>query len=71
MQENRIVEEFLKLTAFDSQSFCESEIAGYLKGNVEGDAILFSAHMDTVSPGNRKKAIVHPDGTITSAFYSS
>lgn len=104
MQENRIVEEFLKLTAFDSQSFSESEIAeylkqeleelglevtvddakerlqkerpeltkaasniyGYLKGNVEGDAILFSAHMDTVSPGNGKKAIVHPDGTITS-----
>ncbi len=31
------------------------------------EAILFSAHMDTVSPGNGKRALVHKDGTITSA----
>ena len=29
-------------------------------------AILFSSHMDTVSPGNGKKAVIHEDGTITS-----
>ncbi|MGN0295444.1 MAG: M20/M25/M40 family metallo-hydrolase [Lachnospiraceae bacterium] len=30
------------------------------------NAILFSSHMDTVAPGNGKKAIIHEDGTITS-----
>jgi tripeptide aminopeptidase len=39
---------------------------GYLKGDLEGEPILFSAHMDTVEPGNNKRAIVHNDGTITS-----
>lgn len=39
---------------------------GILKGNMSGDPILFSAHMDTVSPGNGKKAVWHPDGTVTS-----
>lgn len=41
-------------------------IYGYLKGNRPGDAVLFSSHMDTVSPGNGKKAILHEDGRITS-----
>lgn len=41
-------------------------IYGYLKGSLEGEPILFSAHMDTVQPGHNKKAIVHEDGTITS-----
>ncbi|MDY4971223.1 MAG: M20/M25/M40 family metallo-hydrolase [Lachnospiraceae bacterium] len=35
------------------------------KDNYE-KAILFSSHMDTVSPGNGKKALVHEDGRITS-----
>jgi tripeptide aminopeptidase len=39
---------------------------GYLPGNVEGDPILFSSHLDTVEPGIGKTAIVHEDGTITS-----
>lgn len=43
-----------------------SNIYGYLKGNIEGETILFSSHLDTVSPGNGKKAIVHADGKITS-----
>lgn len=101
---NRILEEFLKLISFDSESFHEREISeylkkkltdlglevseddarekllandsnriqtasniyGYLKGNIEGEIILFSSHLDTVSPGNGKKAIVHEDGKITS-----
>ena len=29
-------------------------------------ALLFSSHMDTVAPGNSKKAVIHEDGTITS-----
>lgn len=43
-----------------------------LPGNLEDEeenrkrAVLFSSHMDTVHPGNGKKAIVHEDGTITS-----
>lgn len=41
-------------------------VYGYLKGELEGDPLLFSAHMDTVEPGLNKKAIVHEDGRITS-----
>lgn len=33
-------------------------IYGYLKGNVEGEGIILSSHMDTVSPGIDKKAII-------------
>lgn len=89
MLDNRILQEFLKLTAFDAESFSEREIANYLENTLkeiglevqrdehanlyaylEGDAdsetILFSSHMDTVSPGVGKRAIVHEDGTITS-----
>lgn len=41
-------------------------IYGYLKGTLEGDPILLSAHMDTVGPGENKKAVIKEDGTITS-----
>lgn len=39
---------------------------GFLPGNVPGEPVLFSAHMDTVSPGNNKKVIWHEDGSVTS-----
>lgn len=39
---------------------------GYLEGELEGDPILLSAHLDTVEPGLNKKAVLHEDGTITS-----
>lgn len=32
-----------------------------------GNPVLFGCHLDTVSPGNGKQAILHEDGTITSA----
>lgn len=38
-----------------------------LEGNISGEPVLFSAHLDTVSPGNGKKAIVEEDGKIHSA----
>lgn len=41
-------------------------IYGFLQGELEGDPILLSAHMDTVEPGFGKKAVVHEDGRITS-----
>jgi tripeptide aminopeptidase len=41
-------------------------VYGYLKGTLEGEALLFSAHMDTVEPGVKKKAVLQEDGTITS-----
>lgn len=37
-----------------------------LPGTREGPPLLFSAHMDTVSPGTGKKAVFQPDGRITS-----
>ena len=39
---------------------------GFLPGTRNGDALLFSAHMDTVSPGKGKRAILHEDGRISS-----
>lgn len=38
----------------------------YIKGTLPGEPILFAAHMDTVRPGNGKKAVIHEDGIITS-----
>lgn len=40
-------------------------IIARLKGNTEGDAILFSCHMDTVAPGKNIKPIIK-DGVIYS-----
>ena len=91
----RLLNEFFKLQAFDSISFHENEILDYVyntlkdlglrvevdnagkilakennldnhsKGNIYAylkgdldDSILFSAHLDTVSPGIGKKAIL-------------
>ncbi len=93
----RLVDEFLELTAIDSLSLGEREIAdrlitklknigfevfeddagkhyggnagniyAFLNGSKNTPPVLFSAHMDTVSPGIGKKAIVHEDGKITS-----
>jgi tripeptide aminopeptidase len=39
---------------------------GFLEGSLPGKPILLSAHLDTVTPGKGKRAIFHPDGTITS-----
>ncbi|MCR4904132.1 MAG: M20/M25/M40 family metallo-hydrolase [Butyrivibrio sp.] len=103
---DRILNEFIKLVSFDSESYHERKIADYLidelgrigieaqedrayeilsneavieknsynAGNIfartpatgSGKPLLFSAHMDTVKPGNGKRAIVQEDGRITS-----
>ena len=42
-------------------------INGFLPGTIEGEPILFSGHMDTVEPSSGKRAVIHPDGKITSA----
>ena len=39
---------------------------GFLKGTIPGLPLLFSAHMDTVKPGENKHPVLHEDGTITS-----
>lgn len=41
-------------------------VYGYLPGELPGEPLLFSAHMDTVEPGKGKKAVCHEDGRITS-----
>ncbi len=89
VNEKRLIEEFIRLTAIDAPSGEETDMRAYLTGALAkldipaetdgagnlfarlpgtraGDAILFSAHMDTVSPGRGKKAVLHADGTITS-----
>lgn len=39
---------------------------GILAGTADREPVLFSAHMDTVSPGIGKRATVRDDGTVTS-----
>lgn len=41
-------------------------IYGRMQGNSAGEAVLFSAHMDTVSPGKGKQVLLHPDGSVSS-----
>ena len=41
-------------------------VYGFLPGALDLPALLFSAHMDTVTPGLGKKAIFQEDGRITS-----
>ena len=94
----RLIDEFINLTKFNSESFNELDIQryvinelkklgldvkednsvdnykkysnsknitnnvyAYLKGNKKGKGIILAAHLDTVSPGNNKKAIIKGD----------
>lgn len=65
-----------KLRALDIE-FDEDDTAGkiggdsgnlyaFIDGTLDLPPILLSAHMDTVEPSCGKKAVFHPDGTITS-----
>ena len=53
-------------TAGVSGSNCGNLIAK-LPGTLDIPPVLYSSHMDTVGPALGKRAIVHEDGTITSA----
>lgn len=58
----------IELTEDDSARITGStagNLHGYLPGNGK-EPILLAAHMDTVMPAFGKKAIFHPDGSITS-----
>jgi len=71
-----LIAEFQKLGI----KLIEDDIAGKIGGNcgnlygfaegrgkyADSEPILFCAHMDTVSPGNKKKIILNDGGTITS-----
>ena len=94
INKERLINEFINLTKFNSESFNEAKIQkyvlnelkalgvdvrldnasislkqynqdasnnlyGYLKGN--GNGLILSAHLDTVSPGNYKNAIIDND----------
>ncbi len=98
INKERLLNEFINLTKFNSESFNEREIKEYVlaelkklgydaiddnsvnnykrytnsenitgniylnvKGNKPGDSIILAAHLDTVSPGNNKKAIILSD----------
>jgi tripeptide aminopeptidase len=59
-----------EVTTDDADKKCGSNtgnLYGFMEGELPGDPILFSAHMDTVVPGVGKRAIMHEDGTVTSA----
>ena len=46
-------------------SNCKGNIIAKLKGNTEGETILFSGHMDTVTPGKGIKPIIKEDMVCT------
>lgn len=48
------------------EGFEAGNIYAVLKGHTNKEPIMFSGHMDTVSPGKGKQAIIHEDGRITS-----
>ena len=51
----------------EDQAFPETEsgsLYGFLKGTIPGEPILFTAHMDTVTPCENKKITVEEDGLI-------
>ncbi|WP_295291796.1 M20/M25/M40 family metallo-hydrolase [uncultured Catenibacterium sp.] len=48
------------------EGFEAGNIYAVLKGSTNKEPVMFSGHMDTVSPGNGKHAILHEDGRITS-----
>ena len=54
-------------TKYPEHTETTSNLYAFLKGDVEGEPILFSSHMDTVKPGIGKKVFVQEDGRITSA----
>ena len=58
--------EYLKNSGIEAKTDDMGNIYAYIKGSIEGEPILLSAHTDTVSPGIGKKAVVHGDGKITS-----
>lgn len=104
IQQQRLIDNFIKLCSIDSPSFKERAMAdeikkqlevlgfevwedhsyeayqtaeqnphgagnvyGFLKGTLEGEPLLFSAHLDTVEPSKGKNAVLMEDGTIVSA----
>ena len=48
------------------EGFESGNIYAVLKGDPHREPVMFSGHMDTVSPGIHKQAVVHEDGRITS-----
>jgi tripeptide aminopeptidase len=57
----------LGFTVWEDTAFPETgsgNLYGYLAGTHPGEPILFTAHMDTVTPCADKKITVEPDGTI-------
>ena len=53
-------------SAFRDRNAEAGNLHACLPGTGAGEPVLFCAHMDTVSPGTGKKAILQPDGRITS-----
>lgn len=51
---------------FDVYEDHKGNLYGFLKGELPGEPLLFSAHMDTVEPGSFKEAIIQEDGKIVS-----
>ena len=48
------------------EGFEAGNIYAVLKGHTNKEPLMFSGHMDTVSPGKGKQAVIHEDGRITS-----
>jgi tripeptide aminopeptidase len=51
--------------AFTDSADAVGNIYAFLKGNTDGESILFAAHMDTVAPGKGKRPVICDDGRVT------
>ena len=57
----------LGFAVWEDQAFPETgsgNLYGRLAGTLDGEPLLFAAHMDTVTPCDHKKVILDPDGRI-------
>jgi tripeptide aminopeptidase len=66
---SQFVQNFLRERKFDFSVDHENQILVRIPGEGEKseEALLFCAHMDTVSPGRGIRPVIHPDGRITAS----
>lgn len=61
------IDSFAEDNAGDKINGTTGNLIVKVDGEINAEPLLFSSHMDTVEPSHGKQAVIHDDGTITSA----